>query len=260
MGAWAHAYFILPYQVWPSDYQSDLDNRCVWSGYENEGCEQHEYSLWRHRLTDCSVEVTLRSDCLGRLNQLWIGQGGGGRRGGSELIAHIQVIQVLPVADNCIDEDGLFGQRQQLVHCRHHLSTFSRLCVDISCKLYSQQLVKRRRARRCHDWQLRSGEGCCCRLTGCVVTQLSDYDGVYTLSRCLYERNIPNTTRWHTLTTRWHDGVMLGQHYKPWTSITLWLSQRLVLAGRHLLFVNNEYAYLFIRAHQPLRYQREEDN
>ena len=71
----------LPYQVWPSDYQSDLDNRCVWSGYENEGCEQHEYSLWRHRFTDCSVEVTLRSDCLGRLNQLLIGQGGGGRWG-----------------------------------------------------------------------------------------------------------------------------------------------------------------------------------
>ena len=71
----------LPYQVWPTDYQSDLDNRCVWSGYENEGCEQHEYSLWRHRFTNGSVEVTLRSDCLGRLNQLSIGQGGGGRRG-----------------------------------------------------------------------------------------------------------------------------------------------------------------------------------
>ena len=36
----------------------------------------------------------------------------------------------------------LFGQRQLLVHRRHHLSTFSRLCIDISCKLYSQQLVK----------------------------------------------------------------------------------------------------------------------
>ena len=58
----------LPYQVWPSDYQSDLDNRCVWSRYEKEGCEQHEYSLWRYRFTDCSVEVTLRSDCLGCLN------------------------------------------------------------------------------------------------------------------------------------------------------------------------------------------------
>ena len=62
-------------------------------------------------------------------------------------------------------------------------------------------------------------------------------------------------------TKRWtNDGVMLDQHYKPWTSITLWLSPRLVLAGRHLLFVNNEYAYLFIRARQPLRYQRDEDN
>ena len=55
-------------------------------------------------------------------------------------------------------------------------------------------------------------------------------------------------------------GVLLHQHYKRWTSVTLWLGQRLVLAGRHLLFVNNEYAYLFIRAHQPLRYQREGDN
>ena len=77
----SHVPGILPYQVWPSDYQSDLDNRCVLSRYKNEGCEQHEYSLWRHLFTDCSVEVTLRSDCLGRLNQLWIGQGGGGRRG-----------------------------------------------------------------------------------------------------------------------------------------------------------------------------------
>ena len=36
----------------------------------------------------------------------------------------------------------LFEQCQLVVHCRHHLSTFSRLCIDISCKLYSQQLVK----------------------------------------------------------------------------------------------------------------------
>ena len=33
-----------------------------------------------------------------------------------------------------------------------------------------------------------------------------------------------------------------------------------MLAGRHLLFVKNEYAYLFIWVHQPLRYQREEEN
>ena len=55
----------------------------------------------------------------------------------------------------------LFGQRQLLVHHRHHLSTFSWLCVDISCKLYSQQLVKWRNARRSHDWQITSGEGSC---------------------------------------------------------------------------------------------------
>ena len=58
----------LPHQVRPSDHRSDLDSRCVGSLYEKEGCEQHEYSLWRHRFTDCSVEVTLRSDCLGCLN------------------------------------------------------------------------------------------------------------------------------------------------------------------------------------------------
>ena len=43
-------------------------------------------------------------------------------------------------------------------------------------------------------------------------------------------------------------------------SVTLYLGQRLVLAGRQLLFVNNGYAYLFIRAHQPRKYQRKEDN
>ena len=115
---------ILPYQVWPSDYQSDLDNRCVWSGYENEGCEQHEYSLWRHRFTDCSVEVTLRSDCLGRLNKLWIGQGGGGRRGVLNSIAHIRVIKVLPVADNCIDEDGTNQLITNLFRNSFHLGCF----------------------------------------------------------------------------------------------------------------------------------------
>ena len=56
-----------PHQVWPSDHWSDLDNRDVGSLYEKEGCEQHEYSLC-HRFTDCSVEVTLRSDCLSCLN------------------------------------------------------------------------------------------------------------------------------------------------------------------------------------------------
>ena len=74
----------------------------------------------------------------------------------------------------------LFGQRQLLVHCRHYLSTFSRLCADISCELYSQQLVKWRHAHLSHDWQRTSGEGCCCRLTAlCCNVQLSDYDCVY---------------------------------------------------------------------------------
>ena len=59
---------------------------------------------------------------------------------------------------------------------------------------------------------------------------------------------------------RIYAGVMLDEHYKRWTSITLLLGQRLMLAGLHLLFVNNEYAYLFIWAHQPLKYQREEDH
>ena len=38
-------YITLPYQVRTSDHRSDLDNRCVGSMYEKEGCEQHEYSL-----------------------------------------------------------------------------------------------------------------------------------------------------------------------------------------------------------------------
>ena len=96
---------------------------------------------------------------------------------------------IFPTSSSTLGEGGgrvaarLFGQHQLLVHCRHHLSTLSRLCINILCKLYSQQLVKWRRARRSHDWQLTSGEGCCCRLTGCAVTQLSDYDGVH---HCLH--------------------------------------------------------------------------
>ena len=55
---------ILPHQVWQSDHWSDLHNRCALQLYEREGCEQHDNSLWRHRFTDCSVEVTLTSDRL----------------------------------------------------------------------------------------------------------------------------------------------------------------------------------------------------
>ena len=45
-----------PHQVWQSDHWSDRDNRCALKLYEQEGYEQHKYSLWRHRFTDCSVE------------------------------------------------------------------------------------------------------------------------------------------------------------------------------------------------------------
>ena len=81
-------------------------------------------------------------------------------------------VDIFPRSSSTLGEGGgrvaacLLGQCQLLVHCRHHLSTFSRLCIDILCKLYSQQLVKCRRARHSHDWQLTSGEGCCCQLTG----------------------------------------------------------------------------------------------
>ena len=60
-------------------------------------------------------------------------------------------VYISPHSSSTLGEGGgrvaacLFGQRQllvHLVHCRHHLSTFSRLCIDILCKLYSQQLVK----------------------------------------------------------------------------------------------------------------------
>ena len=102
----------------------------------------------------------------------------------------------------------LFGQRQLLVHCGHHLSTFIRLCVDISCKLYSQQLVKWGHARRSHDWQLTSREGCCCRLTGLccnTIIRLWQCLPLSTRHRAVYEvRNIPNTTRWHSVCYR-HD-------------------------------------------------------
>ena len=37
-------------------------------------CKRHEYSLRRHWFTDCSVEVALRSDCLGCLS--WPGRRG----------------------------------------------------------------------------------------------------------------------------------------------------------------------------------------
>ena len=51
-----------------------LTTGAPYSCTNGRGCEQHEYSLERHRFSDCSVEVTLRSDCLGCLN--WPGRRG----------------------------------------------------------------------------------------------------------------------------------------------------------------------------------------
>ena len=51
---------------------------------KRRGCEHHEYSLWRHRFTDCCVEVTLSSEGLQKL---------GREEGDSELIAHIRDIK-----------------------------------------------------------------------------------------------------------------------------------------------------------------------
>ena len=66
------AKLILPYQVWPSDYQSDLDNRCALQLYEREGV----WATWIFIMTSPvywrSVEVTLRSECSGCLN--WPGR------------------------------------------------------------------------------------------------------------------------------------------------------------------------------------------
>ena len=52
-------------RIWHLVFIPNKQTRCVGSLYEKKGCEQNEYSLWRHRFTDCSVEVTLRSDHLG---------------------------------------------------------------------------------------------------------------------------------------------------------------------------------------------------
>ena len=96
----------LLHQVWQSDHWSDLDNRCALQLFERERCEQHEYLLWRHQLTDCSVEVTLRSDCLGCLS--WQGR----RR---VLIAHMCNIKE-SARSRQIDEDVVLhtGRQREL--------------------------------------------------------------------------------------------------------------------------------------------------
>ena len=44
---------------------------------------------------------------------------------GSELIAHIRVIQVLPVADNWIDEDGTASVSPHVLTTRHQLAAIA---------------------------------------------------------------------------------------------------------------------------------------
>ena len=131
---------------------------------------------------------------------------------------------IFPTSSSTLGEGGgcvaarLFGQRQLLVYCRHHLSTLSRLCIDISCKLYSQQLVKWRRARLSHDWQLTSGEGCCCPLTGCyTIIRLWRCPPLSTRRRAVWDRNMPNTTRWHSLCYRHdHDDIHYYLYNYAW--------------------------------------------
>ena len=66
--------FHLAYQV--LQHWSDLDNMCTLELYELEGCEQHEYSLCRHRFNDYSVEGYTQVNLSG-LSEL-AGEKGGG--------------------------------------------------------------------------------------------------------------------------------------------------------------------------------------
>ena len=92
---------ILPHPVWKSDHCSDLDNRCAWKLYEKEGCEQHEYSLWRHQFTVCSVEGQIQVNLSG-LSQLARDEVLGGRI----LMAHM-----CDIKDNLIVKYVISGVR-----------------------------------------------------------------------------------------------------------------------------------------------------
>ena len=76
----------LPYQVRPSDYQSDLDNRCALQLYEREGVR----ATWIFIMTSpvywlyCGGHTQVRLFGLPELAR---------EEGGSELIAHIRDIQ-----------------------------------------------------------------------------------------------------------------------------------------------------------------------
>ena len=91
-----------------SDSQSlTLTTGAPYSCTNGRGFKQYEYSLWRHRFTDNSVEVTLRSDCLGCLS--WPG------RRGVLYSKNICVIsRSLPVAGKCIDGDDRTGENRPI--------------------------------------------------------------------------------------------------------------------------------------------------
>ena len=76
----------LPSQVRPSDYQSDLDNRCVWRRYEKEGVR----ATWIFIMTSPVYRLRCGGHTQVRLSGL---QELGREEGGSELIAHIRDIQ-----------------------------------------------------------------------------------------------------------------------------------------------------------------------
>ena len=83
---WMTIIFTLPSQVRPSDYQSDLDNRCVWSRYEKEGVR----ATWIFIMTSPVYWLWCRDHTQVRLSGL---QELGREEGVSELIAHIRDIK-----------------------------------------------------------------------------------------------------------------------------------------------------------------------
>ena len=78
-----------PYRI-RSDSQTTgltyFDNKCASDLYEKEGCEQHEYSVWRHRFTACSVEGHIQVNMSG-LSEL------AREEGDRILIAHMRDIK-----------------------------------------------------------------------------------------------------------------------------------------------------------------------
>ena len=76
----------LPSQVRPSDYQSDLDNRCLWCRYEKEGVR----ASWIFIMTSPVYWLWYGGHTQVRLSDL---QELGREEGGSELIAHIRDIK-----------------------------------------------------------------------------------------------------------------------------------------------------------------------